>query len=130
MIYPTLKYDESSGVLLNEKRLGNGTTGFSQPSAITKDASGNVIVSGITTTDGVSFDIRTIKLTSNLDLEWIQDYDSGAEIDSVSAIVCGLDGSINITGWRSNPQGGTEFQTLKYKPNGNLLWVNNRTVNP
>ncbi len=127
----TVKYGFSNGSLLNENRVPNdGNLGLTKPSAITKDASGNFIISGIKTTNGTHFDIRTIKLTSSLGITWVQDYDSGSKVDSVSAIVCDASGGITLTGWSSTQEGGSDFLTLKYKGDGNLGWAKKRTVNP
>jgi len=104
--------------------------GLTKPSAITKDASGNFIISGTKTTNGTHFDIRTIKLTSTLGVAWVQDYDSGSKVDSVSAIVCDASGGITLTGWSSTQQGGSEILTLKYKADGILGWARKRTVHP
>ncbi len=127
----TVKYGSSNGSLLNENRVPNdGNLGLTKPSAITKDPSGNFIVSGIKTTNGTHFDIRTVKLTSTLGVSWVQDYDSGAKVDSVSAIVCDASGGITLTGWSSTQQGGSDILTLKYKGDGNLAWAKKRTIHP
>ncbi|TAK37251.1 MAG: T9SS type A sorting domain-containing protein, partial [Saprospiraceae bacterium] len=85
---------------------------------------------GIKTANGTDYDIRTIKLTSSLGVSWVQDYDSGAKVDSVSAIICGASGGITLTGWSSTQQGGSDILTLKYKGDGNLAWAKKRTVHP
>lgn len=127
----TVKYASSFGTVVDENRVPNdGSLGFAKPSAIAKDASGNFIISGIKTSNGTDFDIRTIKLNSSLSVVWIQDYDSGAKADSVSAVACDASGSIILTGWSSTQQEGSDILTLKYKSDGTLAWVRKRIVNP
>ncbi|TAK47943.1 MAG: T9SS type A sorting domain-containing protein [Saprospiraceae bacterium] len=127
----TVKYGSSNGSLLNENRVPNdGSLGLTKPSAITTDGSGNFIITGIKTTNGTDFDIRTIKLSSSLGVVWVQDYDSGAKVDSVSAIVCDASGGIILTGWSSTQQSGSDILTLKYKADGTFGWARKRTVNP
>ncbi len=74
-----------TGTLIGEERFGNVSNGFDQPSALDKDADGNLFITGTTTTDGVSFDIKTLKLDSDLNLLWSTTFDGG-QVDSVSAI--------------------------------------------
>ena len=124
----TLKYSAASGLLLGAERIGNDSLGFSQPSGIVKTHGGNFIVSGITTSNGINYDIRTVKLDSNLDLVWTKDYDSGANLDSISTLTSTTAGNVVLTGWKSNAYGGREMLTLLYKPDGSLGWVNQRTL--
>ncbi len=120
-----LKYS-SNGSLLDEKRIGNSSLGFEKPSGLVKDINGNLLVSGTTTTNGQTFDIKTTKLDNNLNILWSQIYDGG-EVDSVSTIQTDPLGNIVLTGWQSNVYGGTEPITIQYDNLGNLNWVKKRT---
>ncbi|MFK8104557.1 MAG: S8 family serine peptidase [Saprospiraceae bacterium] len=125
-----IKYD-TDGNLIETKRLSNQLLEFKIPSNVTKDQEGNILITGIRSTDGINFKIRTVKLSDTLGISWIQDFDSGALVDSVCAIACDPFGNAIVTGWTTNEKGGNEFVTIKYnKADGEILWVQKRTANP
>ncbi|MFT5265834.1 MAG: hypothetical protein ACI81Y_002745 [Glaciecola sp.] len=124
-----VKYSPT-GVFIEDERISNQSLEFNMPSGLSKDNDGNIYITGTTSPNGTNFNIRTLKLSNDLNLQWIQDYDSGSNIDSVSTIQTDPSGNIIVTGWMTNSNGGTEFITLKYDTNGNQLWKRKRTANP
>lgn len=121
-----LKY-AANGTLLTESIIENETLAFEKPSAFAKDDNGNIFITGITTQDGSDFDMKTVKLDSDLNLLWKEKFDYH-KIDSTSAITVDAAGNAIVTGWSSNESGGTEFMTVKYSPTGDLLWSKRRTT--
>ncbi|HZH32581.1 MAG TPA: carboxypeptidase regulatory-like domain-containing protein [Pyrinomonadaceae bacterium] len=91
------------------------------------DELGNTYLAGTSTGIGTQYDITTIKYDARGRQLWVAQY-VGRFNDAAQAVGVDAQGNVYVTGetWRGlNFDGGTEmdYVTLKYDPNGNLLWA-------
>jgi uncharacterized delta-60 repeat protein len=101
--------------------LGNGDD---EAYAIAVDASGNVIVTGYTTSAGGNVNYGTIKFLPNGDLAWVKEYDGpGNGSDAASALAVDAAGNVYVTGYSTGSGTDLDFATIKYLPNGDTAWV-------
>lgn len=117
----TLKYN-TNGTLNDSIRIANPGLGYDQPSALAKDAAGNLYITGSTTSDGVNFDIQTIKLNGNLDLVWKKTFDLSQGDDRATSVCVDAESNVYTCGYASMEDGQKVFIALKYASNGDLVW--------
>jgi hypothetical protein len=90
--------------------------------ALKLDAQSNVIMTGKSATNWDNGDITTVKYNSAGVLQWAVNYDSPENgIDNAEDLVVDAAGNIIITG-KTHFTSYWYMITLKYDPNGNLLW--------
>ncbi len=90
------------------------------------DPSGNVIVVGETfiIRQQSGYDYITIKYAPNGDTLWTRRYDVGVGgWNSARGISTDSAGNIYVTGWSDSTGTGSDALTIKYDPNGNILWT-------
>ena len=108
---------------------GNGRDGAH---ALAVDDSGNVYVTGDSYGGtGTYYDYATIKYYPNGDTAWVRRYDGpGGEWDAATAVVVDDSGNVYVTGsshrYLTYPH-EPDIATVKYDPDGNLLWVDRYT---
>jgi hypothetical protein len=94
--------------------------------AITVDGSGNVYVTGTSST-GIgadSGDYATIKYYSNGGTAWVRRYNGpGKGVDEARAMAVDGSGSVYVTGWSYGSGTKDDFATVKYHSNGDIAWV-------
>jgi uncharacterized delta-60 repeat protein len=105
---------------------GNGRDGAY---SLAVDDEGNVYVTGESYGGTATyFDYATIKYYPDGDTAWVRRYDGpGNEFDKAVAVVVDASGNVYVTGkshrYHTYPH-EPDIATLKYDPDGNLLWVN------
>jgi len=95
------------------------------------DGSGNVYITGLTTTS-TSVDIITIKYNSSGTQQWLRTYDgTGSGYDSGADVTVDTNGDVYITGSSYNATPNTDVLTIKYDSSGTQQWVSryNYTAN-
>jgi uncharacterized delta-60 repeat protein len=94
--------------------------------AIAVDAWGNVCMTGSVNREGGS-DYLTLKYAPDGTLLWAatyNGYEGAYHHDQATAIAVDEQGNIYVTGASyGGGENGNDFATLKYDPNGNLMWV-------
>lgn len=103
----------------------NGEGDFSDVfHAIARSTDGSIYASGYTINPDVSKDILLVKFNASGDTVWTRQF-AGAGEGPDEALDMALDASGNIilTGYQKGSGTGFDFITLKYAPNGNLLWT-------
>ena len=143
-----VKYDPDGNVLWAKKQTGGGT-GSDEARGVAADASGNVIVTGTfnglnivfgTTTltnagGGNSSDIFVVKYDPNGNVLWAKKQTAGGTaIDVAKGVVADPNGNVIVTGNFNSLSitfgtstltnaGANDIFTVKYDPNGNVLWA-------
>ncbi|MFZ1320834.1 MAG: SBBP repeat-containing protein [Ignavibacteria bacterium] len=116
----TIKYDSDGAV----QWLSQDTMiyGSDDVIAMETDASGNVIVAC-----NYGFDVMMLKYNSSGNLLWRKNYAGigGNNYDRVTAMAIDASSNIYLTGNGVRAAGeDADYLTLKYDPNGNMLWEN------
>lgn len=92
------------------------------------DPLGNIIVVGetyvIRPTALPGYDYITIKYAANGESLWTRRYDAGVGgWNSSRGVAIDSSGNIYVTGWSDSTGTGTDALTIKYDPDGNILWT-------
>ena len=121
--YITLKYS-TSGVLLWD-RIYDGTAGSGDESfSLAADKAGSIYVTGRSKGLNTGYDCVTIKYSSAGSEEWVQRYNgSGNFYDEGKNIDLDESGNLYVTGKTVSSGINYDFLTIKYSPEGKLLWV-------
>lgn len=125
--YLLLKYDPSGNLMWERRYDGPGDESYSpddSPIAMVVDAAGNVLVTGYSTGAGSEYDYATLKYDSYGNLLWTARYNGPWGVTDYAAALT-VDGSSNVCVTGKTPGGGSGYDiaTVKYDPNGNLLWA-------
>lgn len=118
--FATIKYS-SNGDSLWVRRYNGPTDGNDIPNSMGLDDSGNVYVTGVSRGIGTSDDLVTIKYSPNGDELWVKRFDGGNGWDGGRDLVLDKQGNVYVTGY-SRSLTLEDFITLKYAPNGDILW--------
>ncbi len=122
--YATVKYD-STGSEVWVKRYNGTANGDDYVYANAVDLSGNVYVTGKGQQTGTNADYTTIKYYPNGDTAWVRRYNGmNNSYDEAHAIAVDDSGYVYVTGYAD--EGGSQVinaTTVKYAPNGNVVWV-------
>ena len=120
--YATVKYD-AQGELLGSHILEATGMGLDRPAAMSRTADGSIHITGMASDDGINYDIKTIKLSPDLDLLWIATYDEAGDEDQATGIDVDADGNVYVSGTVTDANGRQLLILIKYDPNGELMWV-------
>jgi len=114
-----------SGVSTDWVRSYNGSgNGADTANAVAVDSQGNVYVTGVSTGSGTGEDFVTIKYGPGGDRIWAKRYNGpGNGADKALAIAVDAEGNVYVTGPSTGLGSGYDFATIKYGPDGSLLWV-------
>ncbi|MBI4602845.1 MAG: hypothetical protein HY721_12885 [Planctomycetes bacterium] len=117
-----LKYS-SDGTPLWERRYDGPRGGNDIARALAIDGSGNVLVTGYSSADGVTHDFVTLKYSPSGDLLWEARYDGpGGSEDWPAALAADAADNVYVTGFSRGAGTSGDYATLKYSPAGDLLW--------
>lgn len=117
----TVKFSTATGVRTDSSRSDIDSTTMVEAFAMVDDADNNIYITGYAEVSGDK-QIQTIKLDSNLDVVWVEDYDT--DYDDVGKDIA-LDGSGNVyvTGYSEQGDGKHKATTIKYSSSGSELWT-------
>lgn len=102
---------------------GSGN-GEDRATAVAVDGYGNVWVTGTSLGSGTLLDYITIKYHSDGETAWVRRYDGTASgTDQASAIAVDGLGNVYVTGHSQRIGSDLDFLTLKYAPDGEVLWA-------
>ncbi|HMT10741.1 MAG TPA: SBBP repeat-containing protein, partial [Ignavibacteria bacterium] len=118
----TIKYN-SAGVQQWLQRYNGPENMLDEGRQISLDASGNLLVSGVTLTNPTSYDFIILKYNSSGMQQWLKTYNgTGSSPDSPSDLKTDASGNIYITGYSTGVGTGYDWLTIKYDPSGTQLW--------
>jgi len=88
------------------------------------DNMNNIYVSGPSTGNGSGYDFVTIKYSQNGIEEWVNRYNGiGNDDDIPNDMIVDYEGNICVTGSSYFDSNQNDFLTIKYSPNGSVLWI-------
>jgi len=119
--FATVKYD-ADGVQLWEAR--HGTSAYDYGRHLVLDNNDNVYVAGIVRGSGSPYnDYGIVKYDTNGNTLWETSYNGPSGMgDSVAGIAVDSNGNVYVTGTSDYHKGSSNYATVKYNSNGNLLW--------
>lgn len=122
----TIKYDlDGNRVWVREfDETGDGLNGTDQPSWLTLDPFGNVLVTGVSFIDGSAEDVVTLKYDLDGNLLWVA---RSIDARTVSRVATDSAGNVYVAGITSASDSLADFVVVKYDPDGNELWT---TIDP
>ncbi|HJW28015.1 MAG TPA: SBBP repeat-containing protein, partial [Saprospiraceae bacterium] len=116
----TIKYTSNGATLWVNRYEGAGDD---QPNDIIIGTDGYVYVTG-TTWNGTSDDYITLKYTPGGDTVWTKRYNGpGNGLDRVLAMAMDNNSNVYVTGRSYDFTSSYDYATVKYKPNGDSVWV-------
>ncbi|MEO0232624.1 MAG: SBBP repeat-containing protein, partial [candidate division WOR-3 bacterium] len=120
--YLTIKYDKEGNQIWVKRYNGTGN-GDDTASAITVDAKGNVYVTGKSWGLTGGNDYLTIKYNTYGNEIWVKRYDGTGYDDMAFAIAVDINGNVYVTGKSKGSGTCSDYVTIKYDANGNVVWV-------
>lgn len=117
--YYTIKYNPAGGLIWS--RLYDRNNQFDRPVAIVSDGVGNITITGSSDSVG-SYNISTIRYSSNGDLIWNKIFRFDNLNSGASSMINDIYGNLYITGTIWSDPDNYDFVTIKYDSNGNEEW--------
>ena len=125
--FRTIKYFNDGEIdwSLSFPTIENGGQNLSHKAvAVTHDNDGNVYVTGEIQCNNSTYDIATIKYTSEGSIAWTAHYDGSAHHhDRPAEIAVDNNGNVFVSGKSTNFDGSYDIVTIKYDAAGNEVWV-------
>lgn len=119
--YATVRYNKASGAQSATNRVNVPGVGLDNALDFTRDVAGNLYITGYREVDGEK-DIQTMKLSNTFTLAWVVNYDGEGLADEGRTLGADNAGNIYVAGRTDKTNGGSDFITIKYGPNGDVLW--------
>jgi hypothetical protein len=106
------------------RRYNGPDNGSDRASMVVADQAGNSYVTGSSRTPSNGDDWATIKYLPSGDTAWVRRADGwGHDEDVANAVAVDRAGNVIVTGFTTNLSGNINIATIKYDPNGNLVYV-------
>jgi len=120
--YLVIKYGPNGGQKWARRYNGPGN-GWDGARAIVVDAAGNAYVTGMSTGAGGGGDIATVKYDAAGTQKWVMRYSNGPYFDEAKDIAIDNAGNVIVVGASAAKYSGKDFVTIKYTPDGGVVWV-------
>ncbi len=120
----TIKYSGADGTVLWQRRYNGPANGFDDVNALALDGSGNVVVTGVSSSENGYGDYYTAKYAAaDGGLLWEKRYDGPAnQSDHATGVAVDASGNVVVTGYSWNGT-NVDYSTAKYAAaDGALLW--------
>ncbi|MBA2613369.1 MAG: S8 family serine peptidase [Bacteroidetes bacterium] len=125
--YTTVVFNPTTGSILSTTRDSLSGYGYDQPLAYKEDAAGNLYMTGRASTNGINYNIRTIKISPTNTIVWSQTYDAYGLEDNGNTIAVDASGNVIVGGFVTKSNNVKDLIILKYSPTGTLLWKQTQT---
>ncbi len=125
--YAVVEFDETTGSYLADTRDNISGVGYDQPFAFCKDASGNTYVTGRASTNGINYDVRTMKISPLNTIVWTQTFDGFGLEDVGNTIAIDGSGNVIVGGFITKSNNKKDLVVLKYNSSGTLQWAQTQT---
>jgi hypothetical protein len=121
--YATIKYN-ASGDTVWVRRYDGPANSSDRASVMATDASGNVYVTGLSSSSDTTRDYATIKYYSNGDTAWVRRYSAPSDTGFYPrAIIVNGSGNVFVVGESDDGATDYDYLTINYLPNGDTAWV-------
>jgi uncharacterized delta-60 repeat protein len=120
--YITIKYN-SAGQQQWLARYNGPENYTDQATAIAVDPSGNVYITGASSSSAGSLDYTTIKYNSAGQQQWVGRYDGTGDDDVATAIAIDASGNVYVTGYSFGSGFNYDYATIKYNSAGQQQWA-------
>lgn len=121
--FATIKYYPNGDIAWTRRYSGVGNSD-DRPEDIAVDEFGYVYVAGYSFSYGTALDFTTIKYLPNGDTNWLRKYNGeGSGSDEARGMVIDGNGNVYVTGQSYGSGTGSDYATLKYREDGNEIWV-------
>ena len=121
--YATVKYD-ASGTEVWVKRFNGSANSDDGTTSIAVDNSGNVYVTGYSTSLTTDYDYVTIKYNSAGAEQWTAVYNGpGNWMDYACSVAADDSGNVIVAGWSAGLSGFNDYATVKYDAGGSQKWA-------
>jgi Subtilase family len=118
----TIASFSSAGSLLNDERISSPGIGFDKPMSFKKDGVGNIYITGSSSTNGINYDIQTIKLNSAYVLQWTVTMDGAFKTDVGNSVDVDAQGNVYVGGYLTLSNNRKQIILIKYDSNGVVVW--------
>jgi hypothetical protein len=125
-----IEYDKVGGAQLTQATVMNLGNFIDEPTDIISDSQGNVYIAGKFHTANEGVDIKVVKLSSGLALDWSYQWDGDNADDIVNAIATDNEGHVFLTGYTTNADNKKEMVSQAVDEDGNKLWEQRKRVKP
>lgn len=120
--YTTVQYN-LSGTQISVSRNNVAGAGYDQPYAYAKDLEGNIYITGKGSSDGIDYDMKTIKVKPNNTISWNVTDDSNNKNDQANAIdVNESTNDIIVAGYSTKSNNVKEALIIRYDSSGSKQW--------
>ncbi len=121
--YAIAVFDGTTLSFITDTRNSISGVGYDQPLAFCKDISQNIYITGRASTDGINYDIRTIKILANFSIAWNVVYDGYGLEDVANTVDIDASGNVIVGGFITKSNNVKDLICIKYNGvNGSLLW--------
>lgn len=123
-IYTIISLKATTGSYLYQSLSSGSADGIDRITDISRDATGNIYVTGGAANANSGYDFRTLKLTPTLNIVWTKTYNSSGSADDVAnGLVVDDQGNVYVTGYSETAANGTDYTTVKYDASGSEQWI-------
>lgn len=120
--YLLLTYD-TDGALQDSEDIDNPGVGFDKPAAMAVDEDGNIYITGAASSDGIHYQVQTVKLDTGLNDVWVETWGIDSLDDGGLDLVLGDSGMVYVAGFEGRSGGSeTHILTEGYDTDGVIRW--------
>lgn len=119
--YATIRYNKVTGLQNGTNRVVVPGVNMANALGFVRDNGGNLFITGYSEANG-NKDIQTVKIDNGFTLAWVRNFDGEGIEDMGKAIGADNMGNVYITGHTHKANGGSDYITIKYNANGDVLW--------